>query len=1163
MKKITLMFMVCIAFAWQGFSQTLNQNASWPNVNWTVTGTYSTAAGAVEGDPTVDANFAFDDDDAGNPSDDNIAAESPVIDLTAAFTAGEFWLTVSAEYVYYYLADDELVLQYWDADGASWVNWGPNFDTLGTTTSIFDDFCSGTPQTFTSEPLDIAAFTATQQSGFRYRIAYDDNPAGGDWNYGFCFQSPTITSAIPPSCPNPANLVISDSTPTVTTFTWVQGGTETSWEVGGSNTGDTEPTTIFGIVTDPTSTFGHLPEETKIFYVRSICGGDTSDWISLEFTAPAEPPANDECVNAIVLDVNADDSCTEVTSGTIAAATDSGIDNCGGTEDDDVWYSFVATGESHVVTLQNITGGTTDLYHAVYDGTSGCGTLGVALTCSDPNTSLTSGLTIGNTYYVQVYSWTSTAGQTSDFDICIGTPPPPPANDTLAGAIPIEPSAEGSGCASFNFIDSTGGDGTTDSGLDGTCDGVDTGLDRFYSWTATTDALIWNDGAGNPGIIIRDAATEAEITCEGTFAADDVVLSGWTIGQDLIIQIYDYAAADVDTSFCLELFSLPSSPDCAETPISPADAATGVLIPNNELTLTWTAPSAGIVPTDYEVFLGDTSGALTSVGTVGGTDTFIDLINISYATTYYWQVVPLNGASPATGCVEWSFTTEDAPPAPANDECANAVALTVNADLSCTETTSGTIEFATASGEDEASCFGTEDDDVWFSFVATDESHAISLLNVAGSTTDLYHSVWSGSCGTLTNLSCSDPNSSTVSGLTVGETYLLRVYSWTSTAGQDTTFDVCIGTSPSAPANDECANAEALTVNADLSCGVVTAGTTVSATESAEDATGTSGTPNNDVWFSFVAEGTDHTVSLLNVTAVIGTSTDMGMAVYDATGGCGALVFEATSDPNTLGLSGLTAGTTYYLRVYGWSSSATGTAQTTFDVCVGTPPAPPANDDCANATSVAALPYTFTQDASGATNNAGFIDPTDASCSGNGMNDGVWYTFTATATGTVNIAITNVVGWDPEVAIYSGSCGAFICEGRADSAGASGDENLTDVDVTSGVQYWINVGYWSDFTDSSEGPFQIDISDVTLGIDDLDNQSAFTYYPNPVKNILTLNAQNTIESVAMYNMLGQEVLRATPNTLESDLDMSSLQTGTYFVKVTIANVTETIRVIKE
>jgi len=49
----------------------------------------------------------------------------------------------------------------------------------------------------------------------------------------------------------------------------------------------------------------------------------------------------------------------------------------------------------------------------------------------------------------------------------------------------------------------------------------------------------------------------------------------------------------------------------------------------------------------------------------------------------------------------------------------------------------------------------------------------------------------------------------------------------------------------------------------------------------------------------------------------------------------------------------------------------------------------------------------------------------------------------------------------------------------------------------------------------------------------------------------------------MYNMLGQEILRATPNTTDSELDMSNLQYGAYFVKVTIANTTKTIRVFKQ
>lgn len=276
---------------------------------------------------------------------------------------------------------------------------------------------------------------------------------------------------------------------------------------------------------------------------------------------------------------------------------------------------------------------------------------------------------------------------------------------------------------------------------------------------------------------------------------------------------------------------------------------------------------------------------------------------------------------------------------PANDECSGAIALTVNADLSCAVQTAGTITSATASSVDTAACGGTENDDVWYSFVAESTSHVISLNNVAGSTTDLYHSVWTGAdCNSLTLVpgTCSDPNSSTPSGLTIGTTYYIRIYSWGSTAGQTSTFNVCVGTIPPPPSNDECDNAIALTVNTDYNCGVVTSATNASATASpqADDVTGT---PNNDVWFSFVATQTAHRISLTNIVAATGTSTDMGMGVYDATGGCSALTFVADSDPDTLNLTSLTIGNTYLVRVYNWGSNAANTDN--FDICVGTDPA--------------------------------------------------------------------------------------------------------------------------------------------------------------------------------------------------------------------------------
>ncbi|MGB1309164.1 MAG: T9SS type A sorting domain-containing protein [Oceanihabitans sp.] len=86
--------------------------------------------------------------------------------------------------------------------------------------------------------------------------------------------------------------------------------------------------------------------------------------------------------------------------------------------------------------------------------------------------------------------------------------------------------------------------------------------------------------------------------------------------------------------------------------------------------------------------------------------------------------------------------------------------------------------------------------------------------------------------------------------------------------------------------------------------------------------------------------------------------------------------------------------------------------------------------------------------------------------------------------------------------------------------------------------------------------------EYTLATQDFDNGLAFTYYPNPVNNALSLKAQKDIENVSVYNMLGQEVLRTAPNAVNTEVNMSALQSGAYFVKVTIGNATETVRIIK-
>ena len=103
--------------------------------------------------------------------------------------------------------------------------------------------------------------------------------------------------------------------------------------------------------------------------------------------------------------------------------------------------------------------------------------------------------------------------------------------------------------------------------------------------------------------------------------------------------------------------------------------------------------------------------------------------------------------------------------------------------------------------------------------------------------------------------------------------------------------------------------------------------------------------------------------------------------------------------------------------------------------------------------------------------------------------------------------------------------------------------------------------FTSDGSVTREG-WEATVTCGTLSTVEVETSTLFTYYPNPVNNTLTLNAQKVISNVAVFNMLGQQVIRTAPNAVSNDVDMSNLQSGAYFVQVTIGQAVETVRVIK-
>lgn len=278
MKKTLLITLLCTLFCFTAKAQVLNQSANWPNANWSISGSYDVAF-FYENPTENSSSFSFDDDDAGGTSDNNIAAESPIIDISSAFNSDETEIIVTFQYVYNIFGTEEFRLQYWDADNSTWTNWG---NAIEDNTNQGSNFCNRPRTTFTSELLDITAFTNNQLQNFRYRIYYNDNTTYG---WGFCMDSPTIISSEPPACPSVLNLTASNVNANSAQANWNVGDSETSWEVVVQLASDAPPTS--GTTTTNVSyTFSGLTQETDyIIYVRAICGSEGySLWTTTSFT---------------------------------------------------------------------------------------------------------------------------------------------------------------------------------------------------------------------------------------------------------------------------------------------------------------------------------------------------------------------------------------------------------------------------------------------------------------------------------------------------------------------------------------------------------------------------------------------------------------------------------------------------------------------------------------------------------------------------------------------------------------------------------------------------------------------------------------------------------------------------------------------------------------
>jgi hypothetical protein len=297
---------------------------------------------------------------------------------------------------------------------------------------------------------------------------------------------------------------------------------------------------------------------------------------------------------------------------------------------------------------------------------------------------------------------------------------------------------------------------------------------------------------------------------------------------------------------------------------------------------------------------------------------------------YYIRIVDLSSNTPnGSVCVRNT---------PVNNSCATATTLISGTACS---TTNGTTLNASESVPLATACGGNNNDDVWYSFVATNTNQNILVNPVTGM--DAVIQIFTGSCAALTSALCEDswvagyPESIVATGFTVGTTYFFRVYDYT--AGTGGAFSVCVNAPVTPGANNNCPGAISISDGVSVNGSNFGFDDQCTQTLCADPATidcyvapgcvladyASCMSLETNAWYTFTpASSGNFFFNMFNQQCGVGDGMQMWLGT--ATGACptannfSEVLCQSTATPETITLNAsLTAGVQYYLVVDGFA----------------------------------------------------------------------------------------------------------------------------------------------------------------------------------------------------------------------------------------------------
>ncbi|WP_339889506.1 GEVED domain-containing protein [uncultured Flavobacterium sp.] len=202
--------------------------------------------------------------------------------------------------------------------------------------------------------------------------------------------------------------------------------------------------------------------------------------------------------------------------------------------------------------------------------------------------------------------------------------------------------------------------------------------------------------------------------------------------------------------------------------------------------------STGSSATNVDTRLAVFSGTCAGLTCIGGNDDIVSgnvrsevLFSTSVGTDYYILLYSYSSTTPTAAIVLTATCTPACVPATNNDVCANASSVVINTPLSTNNSCSSPsgVSYPTC-----GSSFGTFYD-TWYSF----NSGAVTSVQVSATPTTtalVGYAVYSGVCGTLSQVACNTTGVLSTVALTANTNYYVRVFSISPSGRGDFTLNI-------------------------------------------------------------------------------------------------------------------------------------------------------------------------------------------------------------------------------------------------------------------------------------------------------------------------------------------------------------------------------------